>query len=170
MIPTAGRPEHGADRNICAPGSVAPAESTQRYAAKAPRGERLYNEGRFDLYVGAAFEKVVADQLAFLQAHVPPAPSFIAPHSASAGTHGRSLRPPDAGERIFSASYGRLALPAGRAAPGTRGNELDVRHGKAGTSRRHARPKTLRRAAVSIWKHEAGSAHELRRSERAPRA
>jgi hypothetical protein len=52
---------------------VAPAAPTRRYAAKAPRGEvRLYDEGHFDIYVGAAFEKVIADQLAFLQTHVPP--------------------------------------------------------------------------------------------------
>ncbi len=58
---------------ICTSDSVAPAEPTRRYAAKAPRGEvRLYDEGHFDIYVGAAFEKVIADQLAFLQTHVPP--------------------------------------------------------------------------------------------------
>jgi pimeloyl-ACP methyl ester carboxylesterase len=56
----------------CEADTVAPAGPTKRYAARAPRGESLlYAEGHFDIYVGAAFEKVVADQLAFLQRHVP---------------------------------------------------------------------------------------------------
>jgi pimeloyl-ACP methyl ester carboxylesterase len=53
---------------ICEADTVAPAGPTKRYAARAPKGETLlYAEGHFDIYVGAAFEKVVADQLAFLQ-------------------------------------------------------------------------------------------------------
>jgi uncharacterized protein len=57
---------------ICEADSVAPAGPTKRYAKRAPKGEvLLYPEGHFDIYVGAAFEKVVADQLAFLQRHVP---------------------------------------------------------------------------------------------------
>src|SRR5690349_3794769 len=32
---------------------------------------RLYPEGHFDIYVGEPFERVVADQIAFLQRHVP---------------------------------------------------------------------------------------------------
>jgi hypothetical protein len=57
---------------ICEADTVAPAGPTKRYAARAPRGESLlYSEGHFDIYVGAAFEKVVADQLAFMQRHAP---------------------------------------------------------------------------------------------------
>lgn len=57
---------------ICEADTVAPAAPTKRYAARAPKGETLlYAEGHFDIYVGAAFEKVVADQLDFLRRHVP---------------------------------------------------------------------------------------------------
>jgi pimeloyl-ACP methyl ester carboxylesterase len=57
---------------ICEGDSVAPAKATKRHARNAPRGEiRLYPEGHFEIYVGAAFERVVADQLAFLAKHVP---------------------------------------------------------------------------------------------------
>ena len=44
---------------------------TRRYAATAPRGEvKLYPEGHFDIYVGDAFERVIADQLDFLDKHL----------------------------------------------------------------------------------------------------
>jgi len=57
---------------VCEADSVAPARATRRHARKAPRGEiRLYPEGHFDIYVGDAFERVVADQLTFLEQHVP---------------------------------------------------------------------------------------------------
>ncbi len=57
---------------ICEADSVAPAKATLRHARNAPRGEiRLYPEGHFEIYVGDAFERVVADQLAFLKQHVP---------------------------------------------------------------------------------------------------
>jgi pimeloyl-ACP methyl ester carboxylesterase len=57
---------------ICEADTVAPSGPTKRYAARAPRGESLlYAEGHFDIYVGDAFEKVVADQLAFMQRHAP---------------------------------------------------------------------------------------------------
>jgi pimeloyl-ACP methyl ester carboxylesterase len=57
---------------ICETDSVAPAGPTKRYAAEASRGEvRLYDAGHFDIYVGEAFEKVVADQITFLRRHVP---------------------------------------------------------------------------------------------------
>ncbi|OBG34684.1 alpha/beta hydrolase [Mycobacterium sp. E3198] len=56
---------------VCEADSVAPALPTLRYAAKAPRGEvRMYPEGHFAIYVGDAFERVVQDQLAFLDRHV----------------------------------------------------------------------------------------------------
>lgn len=58
---------------VCDDDSVAPASATLRHAAKAPRGEiRRYPVGHFDIYVGEEFERVVADQLAFLEEHVPP--------------------------------------------------------------------------------------------------
>lgn len=57
---------------ICEPDTVAPAKAAQRYAATAPRGEvRLYPDGHFDIYVGEPFERVIADQLAFLAVHLP---------------------------------------------------------------------------------------------------
>ena len=57
---------------VCDEDSVAPAAATLRHAAKAPRGEiRRYPVGHFDIYVGEQFECVVADQLAFLEEHVP---------------------------------------------------------------------------------------------------
>jgi pimeloyl-ACP methyl ester carboxylesterase len=56
---------------VCETDSVAPAIPTLRYAAKAPRGEiRTYREGHFAIYVDDAFERVVADQLAFLDRHL----------------------------------------------------------------------------------------------------
>ncbi|WP_046302473.1 MULTISPECIES: alpha/beta fold hydrolase [unclassified Mycobacterium] len=52
---------------ICDTDSVAPPGPTLRYAAKARRGSvKSYPEGHFDIYVGEAFERVVADQLEFL--------------------------------------------------------------------------------------------------------
>ena len=57
---------------VCDDDSVAPAPATLRHAAKAPRGEiRRYPVGHFDIYVGEEFERVIADQLAFLGEHVP---------------------------------------------------------------------------------------------------
>lgn len=57
---------------ICDRDSVAPAAPSLRYAKGAPAAEvRLYPERHFDLYVGEAFERVVADQLAFLRRCVP---------------------------------------------------------------------------------------------------
>ncbi|HEX7321678.1 MAG TPA: alpha/beta fold hydrolase [Mycobacterium sp.] len=58
---------------VCEADSVAPAAATLRHAAKAPRGEvKLYPEGHFDIYVGDAFERAVADQIAFLGRHLKP--------------------------------------------------------------------------------------------------
>lgn len=52
---------------VCDTDSVAPPGPTLRYAAQAPRGTvKRYPEGHFDIYVGDAFERVVADQLEFL--------------------------------------------------------------------------------------------------------
>jgi pimeloyl-ACP methyl ester carboxylesterase len=56
---------------VCETDSVAPAGPTLRYAAKAPRGEvKVYPEGHFAIYIDDAFERVVADQLAFLDKHL----------------------------------------------------------------------------------------------------
>jgi dienelactone hydrolase len=56
---------------ICTADSVAPAGPTRRLAARAPRGElQLYPEEHFSIYVGAAFERAVADQTAFLDRHL----------------------------------------------------------------------------------------------------
>ena len=53
---------------VCETDTVAPSGPTRRYAATAPRGEiKLYPEGHFEIYVGDAFERVLADQLEFLQ-------------------------------------------------------------------------------------------------------
>ena len=57
---------------VCESDSVAPSGPTRRYAAMAPRGEvKLYPEGHFEIYVGDAFERVIADQLEFLSRRLP---------------------------------------------------------------------------------------------------
>jgi dienelactone hydrolase len=54
-----------ADRDV-----VTPPEPALAAAAKAPRGEvRHYDAGHFDIYVGETFERVVGDQIAFLEKH-----------------------------------------------------------------------------------------------------
>jgi dienelactone hydrolase len=59
---------------ICETDTVAPSGPTRRYAASAPRGEiKLYPEGHFEIYVGDAFERVIADQLEFLGRVLPTA-------------------------------------------------------------------------------------------------
>ena len=56
---------------VCETDTVAPAKATKRHVAKAPRGEvKLYPDGHFDIYVGAAFERVVSDQIEFLRKHL----------------------------------------------------------------------------------------------------
>lgn len=61
---------------VCEADSVAPASATLRHAARAPRGEvKLYPEGHFAIYVDDAFERVVADQIAFLDKHLKGAPA-----------------------------------------------------------------------------------------------
>ncbi|KRA37816.1 MULTISPECIES: alpha/beta hydrolase [unclassified Nocardioides] len=50
--------------------TVTPAAQTLAYAKTAPRGEiKEYDAGHFDIYLGAAFEEVVADQVEFLTRH-----------------------------------------------------------------------------------------------------
>ncbi|WAJ45580.1 alpha/beta fold hydrolase [Mycobacterium sp. Aquia_216] len=56
---------------VCEHDSLAPADATLRHAANAPRGEvRTYPEGHFAIYVDDGFERVIADQLAFLDKHL----------------------------------------------------------------------------------------------------
>ena len=56
---------------VCETDSVAPAGPTLGYAARAPRAEvKVYPEGHFAIYVDDAFERVIADQLAFLDEHL----------------------------------------------------------------------------------------------------
>jgi hypothetical protein len=57
---------------VCEEDSVAPARATSRLLSKAPRVEMRHRPvGHFDIYTGEEFEAVVADQLAFLERHVP---------------------------------------------------------------------------------------------------
>lgn len=57
---------------VCDKDSVAPVGPTLKYAAQAPRGEIVrYPVGHFDIYLGEPFERAVADQVAFLQHHLP---------------------------------------------------------------------------------------------------
>jgi pimeloyl-ACP methyl ester carboxylesterase len=57
---------------VCDHDSVAPAGATLRHAARCPQAEvQRYPIGHFDVYVGADFERAVADQLEFLARHVP---------------------------------------------------------------------------------------------------
>lgn len=57
---------------VCEKDSVAPAKATERYARNAATAEvREYPYGHFDIYLGSPFERVVADQIAFLRRHVP---------------------------------------------------------------------------------------------------
>ena len=58
---------------VCETDSVAPARATLHHARRAPRAEiRIYPVGHFDIYRGGAFERVIHDQIAFLNRHVPP--------------------------------------------------------------------------------------------------
>jgi dienelactone hydrolase len=57
---------------VCDRDTVAPARTTTRLVNKAPRAEVVHRPvGHFDIYQGEEFEGVVADQLSFLQRHVP---------------------------------------------------------------------------------------------------
>ena len=56
---------------ICDHDSVTPPEETLAYARTAPLGEiKRYDTGHFDIYLGEAFEAVVADQTEFLARHL----------------------------------------------------------------------------------------------------
>jgi len=52
---------------------ITPPEFAQAAADRAPHAEvRRYSGGHFDLYAGDGFERVIADQLAFLRRHLQP--------------------------------------------------------------------------------------------------
>lgn len=57
---------------VCERDKVTPARKTARLASRAARGEvKHYDADHFDIYVGEWFERVVADQIEFLERHVP---------------------------------------------------------------------------------------------------
>jgi dienelactone hydrolase len=56
--------------------TLCPADNTDKWARRAPRGEvRHYPIGHFDIYVGEDFERAVADQVEFLRRHLRPTPT-----------------------------------------------------------------------------------------------
>lgn len=56
---------------VCDTDSVTPPAETLAYARTAPKGEiKTYPAGHFDIYLGAPFEAVVADQIEFLTRHL----------------------------------------------------------------------------------------------------
>ena len=56
---------------VCDTDSVTPPAETLAYARTAPKGEiKTYPAGHFDIYLGDAFEAVVADQVEFLTRHL----------------------------------------------------------------------------------------------------
>lgn len=57
---------------VCDRDTVAPARTTTRLVNRAPRSEVVHRPvGHFDIYTGEEFERVVADQVSFLQRHMP---------------------------------------------------------------------------------------------------
>ncbi|KRB78488.1 alpha/beta hydrolase [Nocardioides sp. Root190] len=57
---------------LCGPDTVAPSRTAERQVRRAPRAEvRTYPVGHFEIYVGDAFERAVADYVEFLGRHVP---------------------------------------------------------------------------------------------------
>ncbi len=98
---------------VCENDSVAPAAPTLRYAAKAPRGEvKTYAEGHFAIYVDAAFEQVVADQLAFLDKHLTSQPRGEARFGAAAVTPGWGRRQHSGTRCAAGLELKRLTAPA----------------------------------------------------------
>ncbi|MGW3116708.1 alpha/beta hydrolase [Streptomyces sp. NPDC001107] len=58
--------------SLCERDVVTPARQTEELARRAPRGEiKRYDASHFDIYVGDLFETVVADQIEFIERHVP---------------------------------------------------------------------------------------------------
>lgn len=61
---------------VCDRDETTPPGPAVRLAENAPRGELVrYPIGHFDIYAGAAFERAVGDQLAFLRRVLPPLPA-----------------------------------------------------------------------------------------------
>lgn len=59
---------------LCSQDHVAPASVARRYAEKVDKAEILeYPIGHFNIYMDEPFERVIVDQIAFLERHVPPA-------------------------------------------------------------------------------------------------
>jgi pimeloyl-ACP methyl ester carboxylesterase len=57
---------------VCERDKVTPAGVSEKLGSRAPRGEvNRYDVGHFDIYVGEWFEKLSADQVEFLERHVP---------------------------------------------------------------------------------------------------
>lgn len=57
---------------ICEQDTVAPAKAAEKAAAKMPQAEvRRYPVGHFDVYRDAAYQRSLADQLSFLNTHLP---------------------------------------------------------------------------------------------------
>jgi pimeloyl-ACP methyl ester carboxylesterase len=71
--------------SVCDKDTLAPAERTVKLVSLAPRAEiKRYPVGHFDIYVGDAWERAVADQTDFLRRHLvtqAPAPT-AAPQTA----------------------------------------------------------------------------------------
>jgi alpha-beta hydrolase superfamily lysophospholipase len=64
---------------------ITPPQPALKAAGRAPRGEaRRYRGGHFDIYVGELFERVVADQLEFLDRHLLRAGRFARPAAETA--------------------------------------------------------------------------------------
>jgi dienelactone hydrolase len=58
--------------SLCERDKVTPADKTEQLALRAQRGEvKRYDVGHFDIYVGEQFESVIADQIEFIERHVP---------------------------------------------------------------------------------------------------
>jgi pimeloyl-ACP methyl ester carboxylesterase len=69
---------------VCDRDVVTPPEPALKAATRAPRSEvRRYDAEHFDIYVGELFERVVADQVAFLERHLPV--RAAAQHQAATG-------------------------------------------------------------------------------------
>lgn len=57
---------------VCLQDQVAPAKTTLWHVRKARHGQiQRYDTDHFDIYAGEWFERVVSDQIAFLQSHIP---------------------------------------------------------------------------------------------------
>jgi fermentation-respiration switch protein FrsA (DUF1100 family) len=68
---------------VCETDSLAPAATTLKLSAAAPRGEiKRYPVGHFDIYLGEPFERAVSDQTEFLVRHLAGAGAVVEPSVA----------------------------------------------------------------------------------------